>query len=190
MLDLPPLYLMRHGQTNWNRDRRIQGQMESELTETGRGHAARQGEILAGLPLPAGICAHVSPLLRTRQTADIAVAPLGVAITCDDRLKEVSLGAWEGGYYADLLQENPDLRALNIFDLCLASPGETLADLQDRIGAFLRDLRGPAIIVSHGIALTVLRGLARGLDHAQMRALDRGQGYVIQLVGGVETVHR
>ena len=189
-MDLPPLYLMRHGQTDWNRDRRIQGQLESQLTDTGRGHAARQGEILATLDLPDGITAHISPQRRTRQTAEIAVGPLELPTVFDDRLKEVTLGAWEGGYYADLLAENPDLRALDIFDLCLSSPGETKADLEHRIGAFLRDLTGPAIVVSHGIALTILRGLARGLSHDQMRALDRGQGYVIELSGGVETHHK
>ena len=88
MPDFPPLYLLRHGQTTWNRDRRIQGQLNSELTELGRQHARRQGEILAGLDLPAGLTAYCSPARRTRQTAGIAFAPLGFVPVFDDRLKE------------------------------------------------------------------------------------------------------
>lgn len=191
MMTLPPLYLLRHGQTDWNRDGRIQGQLESDLTEQGRDQARRQGEILRGLPLPPDVRAHVSPLRRTRQTAELAVAPLGLPTSFDDRLKEVSLGPWEGNFYKDLKARlDPPHRDMGVFDLCLNSPGEAEAALRARCLSFLEDLDAPAIIVSHGIALSMLRGLALGLDTEGMRGLDRGQGYVIELAEGREHAHR
>ncbi len=190
MPDFPPLYLLRHGQTDWNRDRRIQGQLESDLTDLGRGHARRQGEILAGLDLPAGIAAFCSPQRRARQTAEIALTAVGLVAEPDARLKEVSLGNWEGRYYADLLAERPDLAAQGVFNLCLKSDGESAEDLGLRAGAFLQALRGPAVIVSHGIIMSFLRGHVLGASLAEMEAMERAQGVVIELSGGRELTHR
>ncbi|OWU84659.1 hypothetical protein ATO6_12190 [Oceanicola sp. 22II-s10i] len=189
-MTLPPLYLLRHGQTDWNRDRRIQGQTESDLTEKGQAQARRQGEILATLLLPDGIRAFVSPLRRTRQTAALAVAPLDVPAFFDDRLKEIALGTWEGGSWTDLRTRMGQVaEAADVFDLCLESPGESEAELRARCLSFLNDMTGPAIVVSHGIALSMIRGLALGLDRDGMRALDRGQGIVTELSDGGERAH-
>jgi len=187
---IPPLYLLRHGQTDWNRDRRIQGQMESDLTDLGREQAARQGAILAGLDLPAGIVAHVSPLRRTRQTAEIALPAAGLEPRFDDRLKEVQMGRWEGQYYADLKLAEPEaFSAGSILHLCLNSPGETHDTLRARIAGFLDDLTGPAVVVSHGVALTILRGLALNATMPQMEAMSRDQGVVWELRDGREITH-
>ena len=187
----PPLYLLRHGQTDWNRDRRIQGQMESQLTELGRRHATRQGEILAGLDLPEGLAAYCSPQLRTRQTAGIALAPVSLAPSFDARLKEVHLGSWEGHLWDDLRARLPgELGRKSVFEACLLSDGETEADLRARVGGFLSELRGPSVVVSHGIALTFLRGIVLGASLAEMDAMERAQGVVIELTGGVEVTHR
>jgi len=186
----PPLFLLRHGQTDWNRDRRIQGQLESQLTDLGRGHAARQGEILAGLDLPEGIEAYCSPQTRTRQTAEIALPPSGLEPSFDTRLKEVYLGSWEGRFYADLMATQPELSGRSAFELCLISDGESEADLRARAGAFLAGLQGPAVIVSHGIIMTFLRGIALGASLAEMEAMERAQGVVIELREGREVTHR
>lgn len=186
----PPLYLLRHGQTDWNRDRRIQGQMESELTELGQSHALRQGEILAGLDLPEGIQAFCSPQIRTRQTAVRALAPLGIEPAFDDRLKEVHMGDWQGLYYADIIADTPALADLGIVELCLSSSGEGETDMRARISAFVSELTDPAIIISHGIALSFLRAEIRGLGLDDMERMERAQGVVIELRDGVETTHR
>lgn len=191
MPEFPPLYLLRHGQTDWNRDRRIQGQMESQLTELGRGHAARQGAILAGLDLPADVAGYCSPQRRTRQTAGIALGAIGLAPSFDDRLKEVYLGSWQGHLRADLEARYPEVfHGRSVFQTCLMSDGESEADLRTRIGAFLDDLAGPSVVVSHGIALTFLRGIVLGASLAEMDAMQRDQGVVIELRDGVEVTHR
>ena len=105
----PPILLLRHGQTGWNAAGRVQGQMESELTETGRAHAARQGEILAGLgDVLESHALYCSPLWRTRQTAEIALGPAFARVRFDDRLKEVHAGDWQGWLRADIPARWPE----------------------------------------------------------------------------------
>ncbi|SDI00178.1 histidine phosphatase family protein [Lutimaribacter saemankumensis] len=189
-MPIPPLYLLRHGQTDWNRDRRIQGQMESDLTELGRTQAARQGEILGALPLPDGIAAFASPQRRTRQTAEIALGAAGLNPVFDDRLKEVGLGRWEGHLYADMAKAEPEaFQGKSILQICLNSPGETPEALRARIASFLDDLTGPAVVVSHGVALTVLRGLVLNASADAMEAMSRDQGVVWELRDGREIAH-
>ncbi len=187
----PPLYLLRHGQTDWNRDGRIQGQMESDLTETGRGHASRQGEILSGLGLPVDVRAICSPQRRTRQTAELALAPIGLAPMFDDRLKEIYMGDWEGHLYADMRARQPEFfDARSTFDVIIDSPGETYDDMAARLSAFVAELDAPSVIISHGIALTFLRGTILGSTREEMRDMKREQGVVIEVRDGIETVHR
>ncbi|UYV39084.1 histidine phosphatase family protein [Rhodobacteraceae bacterium D3-12] len=189
MMTLPPLYFLRHGETDWNRDKRIQGQMESELNERGQGHALRQGEILSGLALPEETRAYCSPQKRTRQTAERALAPIGIEPVFDERLKEVHMGDWQGLYYPDVIASSPALGQMGIVELCLSSSGEGEDELWARAGAFLRSVQTPAIVISHGIMLSFLRAKARGLSVADMETMERKQGVVIELRDGVEVTH-
>ena len=100
--DYPELYVLRHGQTEWNAAGRMQGHMDSPLTDLGREQAAMQGRILRALDLPADVTFHCSPQGRARQTAEIALAGLTEAPVFDHRLKEVSVGAFEGLTMTDL----------------------------------------------------------------------------------------
>ncbi|MDU8926723.1 histidine phosphatase family protein [Alisedimentitalea sp. MJ-SS2] len=191
MAEFPPLFLLRHGQTEWNAIRRIQGQMESQLTEMGKEHAARQGDILARIDLPEEIKAWCSPQVRTRQTAEIALGVVGLAPVFDDRLKEVSLGSWEGRMWEDVLTDKASgLRGASIFQACLMSDGESEADMRARIGDFVAGLSGPTLVVSHGIALTFLRGIVLGSSFNEMDAMVREQGVVLELRDRREVTHR
>ena len=181
---------MRHGQTDWNRDRRIQGQLESGLTDLGRDHARRQGEILLELDLSPDIGALCSPLRRTRQTAKIALGMIEVMPQFDVRLKEVHMGSWEGCYYDDLLVARPDLKKLGVLQLCLASDGENADDMRDRAIDFLAELTSPTIIVSHGIIMSFLRGCVLGASLNEMESMGREQGVVIELRDRREITHR
>ena len=109
----------------------------------------------------------------------------------DDRLKEVYLGSWEGRMWPDVMvEETTKLSGCSVFEACLLSDGETEADLWARVGAFLDDLTGPTVVVSHGIALTFLRGIVLGSSLAEMDGMAREQGVVLELNDGREWTHR
>lgn len=192
--DYPPILLLRHGQTDWNAIRRIQGQRESDLTETGRGHATRQGAILAGLEGALQTRSlWCSPLRRTRQTAEIALGEEHARVRFDDRLKEVSMGEWEGWLYADLPSRWPKeaARWTNTFDRCVEAPGgEGFEALMARAQSFLDDLETPAVIVAHGVINMAIRGIVLGLDRDGMTELEAEQGVVLRLENGREETLR
>ena len=96
------LYLVRHGQTTFNAERRIQGQMESELTDEGRA----QAELLRNKLKEVGFDAlYVSPMQRTRETARILTRGFGLTPVYDDSLKEILMGDWQGRLVEDLEKE-------------------------------------------------------------------------------------
>lgn len=97
-----PFYFLRHGETDWNKARKTQGQMDSQLNETGRVQAQRAADILAGEPI-AGIIA--SPLSRARHTAEAVAARHGIKIQFDDGLKECHLGEREGEPHGPWLKD-------------------------------------------------------------------------------------
>src|SRR5204863_4874675 len=87
------LLLARHGQTEWNADRRFQGHTDIALSERGRAQAHALGRALRGRRVTA---AYVSPMRRAVETAEIALADAGIAYTPIEALRELSLGEWEG----------------------------------------------------------------------------------------------
>lgn len=181
------LYLLRHGQSEWNAERRIQGQMESRLTPLGRRQAQDMGEVLAReIGDPSRFAAFASPLGRAWETAGIALAPLGLTPARDDRLAEVDLGVFQGLTAAEAMARFAWAAGPRVNDPFMwhfmAPGGETLAMAEARLRGFLDDLAGrPAVIVSHGLALRVLRGICLGLDARGMQALPGGQGVVWRL---------
>lgn len=183
----PEIYVLRHGETEWNRDRRMQGWLDSPLTARGRAQAARQAEILAaegalGLPL------YCSTAGRTRATAEIAMP--GVPAVLDDRLREISLGSWDGLTGAEIAATggNPPgaFGEGDGFWWYDTTPGEKFAGLKARIDAFATELTGPAVIVTHGIASMFLRGALLGLDLDGIADLPGGQGVVYHLKDGMQ----
>lgn len=183
-LSLPhEIYLMRHGETRWNREGRIQGGRDSELTSLGRDQALRQGAVLRRiLPRLGPVAVFCSPLGRAQSTARLA---LGASdFTLDARIAEIGCGRWEGTTAAERQQSDPDVTFEAEFDLYTKAPeGEGLAALATRINAFLRDLEGPTVVVSHKVALTVLRALV--CDDALRSDLAPKQGSIMRLRDGV-----
>ncbi len=184
MSDYPDIWFLRHGETVWNREGRIQGHRDSDLTARGRAQAAQQAVLVAPVVprvLAAGGAIHVSPLGRARATAEIAMP--GMTFEIDPDLAEVRTGAWEGCLKADLPQAGTDL------DIYAAAPdGEGFDILEARVRRFLDGLNAPAIVVSHGLLGQVMRGLICGLDRAAMARLPNRQGCVFLLRGGKETL--
>lgn len=96
------IYFVRHGQTEWNAIARMQGQWNSDLSELGREHAKTNASLLEGKGIER---LYVSPLDRTRQTAEIINEVLQLPVEFDDRIMEWDCGDWSGYLYAEVQQK-------------------------------------------------------------------------------------
>jgi len=99
------LHLIRHGETNWNKERRVQGQSESHLTNLGIQQAKELGQRIGHLEFDRIYC---SSSLRTRQTAEHAFSKSTTEINYLDELREIFLGPWEGHLYEELAETEPE----------------------------------------------------------------------------------
>jgi probable phosphoglycerate mutase len=191
-MKLPTLYLLRHGQTEWNAAGRFQGQMNSDLTDVGKGHAAAQGRLLGPVfkQLP-DIDVYGSPLGRVRDTAKIALADHGRQPALRDDLMEITVGDWEGILKQEIEAGWPDLfnASQTSTELSLSSPnGENYDDMHDRCYRFLNSLSGPSVIFSHGITITFLRKIACDLSYEAFTQLSNLQGCIYEIKDGQETL--
>jgi glucosyl-3-phosphoglycerate phosphatase len=156
-------YLVRHGETEWNAARRMQGQLDSPLTPQGREHAKTTARLLARLGVDV---VHASPLGRVRETLAFLAGEVALEPAFDDRLKEWSSGDWSGEYYADLRQKWPrEFAAWEADRYNYRPPGaENFQDLAGRARAFLDDAAGTTgqriAVVAHGF---LNRALVAGL---------------------------
>ncbi|HEX5838227.1 MAG TPA: histidine phosphatase family protein [Anaerolineales bacterium] len=172
------LWLVRHGQTDWNLVGRWQGQSPQApgLNEAGRAQALALQSQLAGKQFAA---VYSSDLLRARQTADLLAEPLGLPVSLDPRLREMDLGDWEGLLSNEISARFPQLlleRDSNPVHTS-APRGETPACVAERVASALDDIvmnhcGQPVLIVAHGLSLAVVFCLARGFP------LDQIYGYV------------
>lgn len=148
------LYFVRHGQTEWNAIRRMQGQWNSDLSELGKQHADVNGKLLATLSIDAMF---VSPLDRTRQTAEIINQYLQLEPTFDDRIKEWHCGDWSGEMYAEIPNKWPEeWKSLEADRFYFRPPnGENYEDMFTRSAPFVEELLSTEFnniaIVSHGM---------------------------------------
>lgn len=181
------IFLVRHGETEWNRSRRYQGWGDSPLTERGVAQAEALGRRLAAIPeAAAGADIVASPLGRARRTAEVIAAQLGrtAPLRLDERLKEISLGAWDG-------LDRREVKALMgdrfvEFEFYFETPhGETYDEFSGRIAAWLAEVGdAPLIVVCHGVVTRVLRGLYAGLPRADALRLEVPQDRIFRLAGG------
>lgn len=179
----PELYILRHGETVWNSENRMQGELNSPLTPKGEAQAANQGKILRALDLTAFLMVS-SPQGRALQTAGIALGPIAQDIITDNRLREIGVGDWSGLCRDDLpLGDGPDA----FIEQYEAAPnGEGIAALGVRVAAFLADLNRPAVLVTHGITSRVLRQMIAGDGAIKSTSIHGGQGCVYHLKDGVQ----
>jgi broad specificity phosphatase PhoE len=162
------LLLVRHGETDWNRDQRWQGHSDPPLNERGREQARA---LAATLESPDRI--YASDLARARDTAAILAERLRVPVTLDERLRERGFGAWEGLTMAEIearfAADHTRWRAGEGAGAVDAEPFETFAE---RVGSFLHEVleRHPdedVLIVAHGGTIRVIHALASGLDYVR-----------------------
>lgn len=186
MPQFPELYVLRHGETEWNRELRSQGTLDSPLTQQGQDHARAQGVILDRLNIRHLPC-FGSPQGRAVHTAQLA----GLDPVLDPRLAEVNMGDGQGMLRSDIAAKWPDCGPTDEnpfgWDFCVPN-AETTDHMVARVTAFLSELTEPSIIVTHGITSRFLRGVYLGLDLAGMRALTIEQGRIYHLKDGEHTV--
>lgn len=168
------IYLVRHGETQWNAQKRIQGQADSPLTEEGRKQAKQVAMRVKNL----GITHLVSSDLgRAVETADIIASVLNLPIQTDKRLRELNMGILEGKCVDQLTPEEDLIRRSPLSGTPDARipEGESMQELADRLHAAINDLRALPkgsipLVVCHGLALGCLIGTVMGLPaHAPRR---------------------
>jgi broad specificity phosphatase PhoE len=188
----PPIYLTRHGQTDWNATARFQGQAETDLSALGRRQAGQNGEKLARLiPDPSGLRFIASPMRRTRETMEIIREKMGLprdGYLLEPRIVEVHFGDWQGSTFAELEALAPGASAAREADkwnfVPPGSAAESYAMLEGRIRPWLAEIRGPALVVTHGGVIRTLFHMLNGLSDRQAAAMDVYQDRVLKLEGG------
>ena len=191
-----PLYVLRHGETVWNIDRRMQGASNSDLTARGRAQAAAMGRALrAELAREPGPTVFLrSPLGRARDSALIIGGELGLdpgRWRDDERLVELGYGAWEGFSWREIERHTPNALADWRADPEGFRPpgGESHFELRRRSAAVLAEIARSGtrtVVVSHGVSGAVLRGINLGLDARAMFVLEKPQDAFYRLLAGVE----
>lgn len=184
------LFILRHGETQFNAEQRLQGHCDSPLTDRGQAQARNAGRTLQQhlSGPPAGI--YSSPLGRALQTASLISAALGhpgSQISAEPRLMEFALGDWEQQSIPELQRQHPGL--LDAHDWYLQAPrAESFSAVSARLQDWLSELpaEGEFIMVSHALTGMVLRGLLSGLSYADIWQQDRSQDAFFILEKGVQ----
>jgi probable phosphoglycerate mutase len=183
------LYVIRHGQTDWNAERRLQGQKDIPLNSFGRSQATQNGEMLRGLIGAAeGFSFIASPLSRTRETMERVREAMGLdplAYRTDERLMELSFGEWEGQTLKEVRKVSPEkLLARTADKWSFIPPGEDAESYEIlcwRIGAWLQSLDGPTVSVSHGGVIRSLFRLIGGVEEDDAASLPIPQDRILAI---------
>ena len=188
------IYLFRHGETEWNVAGKMQGRLDSPLTERGRQQALAHGKLLAELsPVE---CLWVSTANRTRATADFINARIAAPQYFSDALLERDCGTWSGKTPAQVQQEFPDewSRLQNDAHNHRPGGGENLPDLMARFRQLLADWPQPDClgIVTHGVVSRAILGCLLDLTPQQIRQVKHPNALFYELTvqpGQIEVRH-
>ncbi|AWN45016.1 histidine phosphatase family protein [Methylobacterium terrae] len=186
-----PIYFVRHGETDWNAEGRLQGQRDTPLNAKGRGQAVEAGERLRGLVgTGVGDLPYLaSPMERTRHTMEGLRAALGLdpaGYATDPRLREIGFGAWEGLTWKDVRRHDParsQARDRDRWGFCPPGEGaESYAMVAERVRPLLDALDRPTVIVAHGgVARAVMVTLgAAGPEEAPHLEILQGRILVLE----------
>ncbi|MBM5570778.1 MULTISPECIES: histidine phosphatase family protein [Deefgea] len=183
------IYLLRHGQTEFNLERRMQGHCDSPLTELGKSQARAMGATLSALlSEPQRWHVLASPLGRAQHTAKLVLSELGLPeqhLQIDHRLIEVAFGEWEQQQVLALFDQYPELATQA--DWYFQAPAcEPLAAVTTRLKAWLNDPALPqyVVVVAHGLLGRILRGIYARLTAEQMWQQDMPQDALFRLQDG------
>src|SRR5262249_40593449 len=189
-MPVPTIYYIRHGETQWNADGRLQGVQDVPLNDRGRKQAAHAGKILADLFARDGhdkaklpfVC---SPLGRARTTMELARGVLQLPLqdyAIDVRLREIGYGKWEGSTLAEMQLADPELFARRQTEKWTVAPpgGESYVGVQQRMTEWYGEVKGDIVTVAHGGTARALMG-ALGFETPQSAAdvrIEQGAVYL------------
>jgi broad specificity phosphatase PhoE len=185
----PTIYFVRHGETDWNLEGRLQGQKDIPLNDLGRVQAEEAGRRLKGLVDRVEDLDYVaSPMARTRETMELLRTALGLPPTAyrlDDRLVELTFGSWEGMTWKEVRKAEPTLAAARERDKWGYVPpgGESYAMLADRVRPILDDISRETVIVAHGGVARAFLAVACGVSTRHAAGIDIWQGKVLVIDG-------
>ena len=188
---LPLVYVVRHGQTDWNVEHRLQGQADTDINATGRKQADRNGARLAALIDDPHLFDFVaSPMRRTSETMERIRAAMGLApdgYRTDQRLMELHFGDWQGFTFAELEARRPGSTEARLLDKWrFVPPGkraESYATLLDRVRPWLEALDQPTLCVTHGGVIRTLFMMVEGMPPAEAAMLDVPQDRILKITG-------
>ena len=190
------LILVRHGESEWNRAGRIQGQINSPLTDLGINQAKAIREYLSGILLNQQLEIYTSPLDRAIQTAEIIAQGIdhpSSKIIIEERLNDFNVGEISGTFGWDKVAEIfPEQAQLRLQDPMRFHPsgGESGAEFEARLRSLLEDLMDDGtlkLMVSHGIVNKFIRGILKNLSGKEMVELGESQNTIYRLEQGEET---
>lgn len=189
----PLVYFVRHGQTDWNAERRLQGQADTDINERGRGEADGNGRILARLiDTPQAFDFVASPMRRTRETMERIRTAMGLdpdAYRTDARLIEVHFGDWQGSTLKEVERRSPGAtieRRRDKWNFC--PPGENAENyemLGARVRPWLEEVTQPTVCVTHGGIFRILFRALEDMPEVEAASLEIPQDRVLRFQDGV-----
>ncbi|HHD81800.1 MAG TPA: histidine phosphatase family protein [Campylobacterales bacterium] len=194
-MKLPIIYLLRHGQTEWNVQERYQGQLDSPLTEKGEAQAQANALKLSKYIDVKKVKFFSSPLGRAKATAEIIARLHGMKsseIIFSEAIQEFNYGIFEGHtkVYCKTQYANEFLaREANKFDY-LIEGGESYAKVHERLCHWLESIQHEKVIVvvAHEMVNRVLRGIYCNLKKEEMLLLRQANDVLLKLENGSETI--
>jgi probable phosphoglycerate mutase len=168
------ILLARHGETDWNNERRWQGHADRPLNDAGRAQARELAESLAD----GGIeVIYSSDLLRAHETALIVGGRLGLPVNVDPGLREVDVGDWSGRVHSEIEGADPEgFRRWNAGGKGW-NGGESYEQMGERVVATVLEIAGRhprqnVLVVTHGGSIRACRASAAGIDYAASRIVS------------------
>ena len=191
---MPVLYYVRHGETDFNRQGRLQGRRDTVLNAHGRQQAAECGVLLRELfardhRRPQDFKYVASPLKRARETMEIVRATLGLQphdYEVDARLIEIAYGEWEGLTLQEIETQNASVLSARERDKWDFAPpgGESYRELADRIGKWYGSLTADSVVAAHGGGVRALMAILNIESEEQATRAQIEQGVIYVFADG------
>ena len=195
-MDSLHLFLIRHAESEWSRERRFTGSRDVGLTDEGR----RQADALARALSPVSLAAvYASPLVRSVQTAEAVARPHGLTVRVQPAFQEMAFGEWEG-----LTRDEAATRFPDLYECWRRNPGqlvcpggEGMAAVNTRVADAITTLRGAhagetVALVTHAVIIRLVILAALGLDLDRIWSIDASPAGIteIEYRGDWATLHR